>query len=205
MKKPEPPLTRREMRRELARLLRAFAHMLEARTDAEGDAPPRPRRARQRPAASRIGPMSGVAVWCGGADDPSRWSAGPGTIGRMGDKYYAHEKFGAAVRYLSVNDGARRDLLRDARGFFSAITEADLPPESSAIDDFRSLNTRMTWADDKTGEGTVPATLALITEDEARAIAGLIVDIYSSLTYAIFDAQRKGERWGAHHETRTPG
>lgn len=117
----------------------------------------------------------------------------------MGNKYYAHEKFGSAVSYLAVNDGPRRNLLREARRRFTAVTEADMPPGSQAVADFRSLNTRMTWAEDTTGEGTLPATLALISEEEARAIADLIVEIYSSLTHAIFAAQRDGERWNAEH------
>ncbi len=117
----------------------------------------------------------------------------------MGDKYYAYEKFSSAVRYLAVHDGPRRELLLEARRHFTPITEADLPPDSETITDFRSLMERMTRARDSTGEGTIPATLKLISEDEARAIADLIVDIHSSLTHAIFTAQRNGEPWGTHH------
>jgi hypothetical protein len=116
----------------------------------------------------------------------------------MGDKYYAHQKFAAAVRILAVNGGPRREVLNEARLEFGPITETDLPPESLALEDFRSLRARLKGAIGSSGTGAAPARLAL-SEDEARAIALLIVNIYSELTQAIIKAQQNGERWGAHH------
>jgi len=115
----------------------------------------------------------------------------------MGDKYYAFEKFSSAVRLLAVNDGPRRGLLRDAYSSFSPIIEKDLP--DSAVESFREIERRLNAAEDTTGEGTVPATLRLLDVDEARSIAGLIVDVHGWLARAIFDAQKTGERFGAHH------
>jgi hypothetical protein len=117
----------------------------------------------------------------------------------MGDKYYAHSKFCSAVRHLAVHDGSRREHLREARAHFSPVTEADMPTEEAA-DEFRELMRRLTWAEDKTGEGTIPATLAVIDDSEARSIAAAIVDLCSILENAVIHAQRNGEPWGTHHE-----
>lgn len=117
----------------------------------------------------------------------------------IGDKYYAYEKFGTSVRHLAVHDGPRRELMLETYRCFSAVGEADMPSDCDAADDFRSLMTRMTSAGDTTGQGTVLATLATMSDDEACAIAGLILDIYSTLANAIISAQRNGEHWGRHH------
>jgi hypothetical protein len=115
----------------------------------------------------------------------------------MGDKYYAWEKFGTAVRILATSDGPWRDRLRDAYTSICSLSEEDFPPD--AVADYRSLIARMTWAQAKAGEGTIPATLALISDTEASALAGLFVDIEGRLVDAIIDARAEGEPWGTHH------
>jgi hypothetical protein len=117
----------------------------------------------------------------------------------MGDKYYAHEKFASAVRYLAVHDGTRRSVLREARARFTAVSDTDMPTEEAA-EEFRALMRRLTWAEDTTGEGTIPATIAAMDDSEARAIAGAIVDLCFTLENAIKHALINGERWGTHHE-----
>ncbi len=114
----------------------------------------------------------------------------------MGDKYYAYEKFSSAVRHLATTDERWSERLRGAYRHVSPLGAADMPP--SALADYRRLIVRMTWAESK-GEGTLPATLALISDREARAIASLFDDVLACLAHAIFDAQRSGEGWGAHH------
>ena len=120
----------------------------------------------------------------------------------MGDIYWAHEKFGAAVRYLAVYGGPRRDLLSEARSMFSPITENDLP--QSAIEDFRAINHHLTFAEDTTGEGTVIASLKAMSEADARAIANLIVSVYVCIQLAIFDAHLKGERLHTQRDGTEP-
>ena len=117
----------------------------------------------------------------------------------MGDKYYAHEKFCAAVRHLAVSDGSRRDNLLEARREFSPVSDGDMPTLELA-EEFRALMKRLTWAADTTGEGTIPATIAAMDDGEARAIAGAIVDICFTLENAVKHALMNGERWGTHHE-----
>jgi hypothetical protein len=117
----------------------------------------------------------------------------------MGDKYYAHEKFCSAVRHLAISDGSRRDHLLEAHRCFVGVSDTDMPTEEVA-EEFRALTKRLTWAEDTNGQGTIPATLAVIDDGEARAIASAIVDIRSALEHSIIDAQKNGERWGAHHE-----
>ena len=114
------------------------------------------------------------------------------------DKYYAWEKFGAAVRALATSDGPWSRRLDNAYGEFHAAGEDDMPDEETKSI-YRQLIARLTWAEDTTGKGTLPATLDKISDTEARGIASLIKDIESSLAHAIIDAQRKGEQWGTHH------
>ena len=114
----------------------------------------------------------------------------------MGDKYYAWEKFASAVRHLATTDGPWRERLRDAWRYISPIDKGDLPDDAQPY--YQALIARMTWAE-STGEGTLHATLALISDTEARAIAALFKDVESALAHAVIDAQRKGERWGAQH------
>jgi hypothetical protein len=119
--------------------------------------------------------------------------------GGNGDKYYALEKFDQAMRHLATSDGPWRERLRDAYRHISPLGEEDMPPGAeTTLRDYRALIARMTWAESK-GEGTLPATLALISDQEARAIAALFADVECGLAHAVIDAQRKGERWGAHH------
>lgn len=120
----------------------------------------------------------------------------------MGDKYYAYEKFGSAVRHLATTSGDIRERLREARAKFSPITEGDLPT-TEAREALRAINARLNWAE-STGQGTLPATLALITEQEGCAIAGLISDVEGMLAFAIIEAQKNGEPWGKHHDDDNP-
>jgi len=114
------------------------------------------------------------------------------------DKYYAWEKFGSAVRVLAMSEAPMPERVQEAQGCFFMISEADMPNEDAAKD-YRSLMTRMTSATPKGDEGTIAATMAVTSAAEARALAGLIVDIEDSLARAIIEAARKGEKWGEHH------
>jgi hypothetical protein len=111
--------------------------------------------------------------------------------GIMGDKYYAREKFASAVRDLATSDGSWSERLGEAQSHVSPVTVADMPPE--AVENYRALVARMTRA---RGEGP---TLALISDMEARAIAGLFCDVAVDLASEVIDVQRNGERGGAHH------
>lgn len=99
----------------------------------------------------------------------------------MGDTAYAFEKFTSAVRTLATTDGPRREVLREAYRHISPLSESDFPSNSEVLEDYRALTQRLTHASDTTGEGTLVATLRTMSDQEACSLAGLFVDIRSSL------------------------
>jgi hypothetical protein len=97
-----------------------------------------------------------------------------------GDPHYAAEKFAVAVHRMAVSEKPLRERLYDAHREFTAVGEEDFPDGSEVRADFVGLMARMTWAESK-GAGTLPATLALVSDSEARRLAQLVCDIDSRL------------------------
>ena len=121
---------------------------------------------------------------------PPAWP-GPGA----GDMYYAAEKFGSALRHLATSDDAWEERLTGAFQYISPVSAADMPPD--ALDDYSELVARSNWAP-STGRGTRQATLAVVTDQQARCIAGLFADVSCRLDSACTAAQLRGERYGTH-------
>jgi hypothetical protein len=103
---------------------------------------------------------------------------------------YADEKFSVAVRTLAISEEPMRQRIRDAYRSFTAVGPEDFPEGSSVRADYVALMARMTWAEDKTGQGTIPATLAVISDDECRRLADLICDIHTGIQSEIEDGTR---------------
>jgi hypothetical protein len=93
---------------------------------------------------------------------------------------YAEEKFSTAVYAMAVSEAPLRQRIRQAHESFCAVGEEDFPEGSSALSDYRALMARTTWAENK-GQGTIPATLAVISDLECRRLAQLICDVHSGI------------------------
>jgi hypothetical protein len=118
------------------------------------------------------------------------------------DMSYAHEKFSSAVHEMAVSELPIRERVRNAHTAFIAVCEDDLPADARV--DFVALMARMTWAEDKTGEGTVAATLRLVSDGEARSLARLICDIDTRIEHAMFGGERQAGRLeGKRERART--
>jgi hypothetical protein len=98
---------------------------------------------------------------------------------------YAAEKLGEAVDIMATSDLPMRQRLRDAHFEFCAVQEEDFPKGVRA--DWRALMARMTWAADQ-GAGTIAATLGVVSGEECRRLAQLIVDLSGTLEMALQDA-----------------
>ncbi len=111
-----------------------------------------------------------------------------------GDMHYAHEKLTSAVYGMAVSTEPLRDRVLSAWLGFHTIDEGDLPEDAHA--DFRSLMTRMTWTTPKGDEGTIGATLALVSDEEAARLAQLICDLACRVDSTLLHAARLDEIGG---------
>jgi hypothetical protein len=103
--------------------------------------------------------------------------------------WYAHEKFQTAVHALAASDAPIRERVREANRIITPVSSSDLPSDAAA--DLVAFRTRTGWAEDKTGKGTLPATLALISDVEARRLLQLVCDIDSSVTAELLRLARQ--------------
>jgi hypothetical protein len=94
---------------------------------------------------------------------------------------YASGKFASAVHGMAVSQAPLRERLYRAWLEFHVIHEGDFPEGSSVRSDFVALDTRLSWADDQSGRGTLLATLAVISDQECRRLVQLVCDVHTGI------------------------
>ena len=94
---------------------------------------------------------------------------------------YAYEKFLIAVDGLVRGDDDLRTRLRDA--YVGSLLHVELNdlPEGDLRDTVKGIQEDLTWATPKGDEGSVAATVALLDELEAGAIAKRIFETFLKL------------------------
>ena len=103
----------------------------------------------------------------------------------FGPLQYAATKFAVAVSMMAVSELPMRERIHEAyREFAPAMFFAKGMPERLGAG-LKALVARMSWAENKDGRGTLPATLALISDVECRRIARMITDLSCDLESAL--------------------
>jgi len=95
--------------------------------------------------------------------------------------HYAAEKFAVAVHEMAVSEAPLRQRIRDAWDQFHPVGEEDFPEGSTVRSEFVALRARTTWCEGKNGEGTLDATLAVISDRECRRLVHLICDVHTGI------------------------
>lgn len=117
--------------------------------------------ARKRPATKRR-PTSAIPAW----NDPI---------------WYAREKLDAARATLATSREPNiRARLYAAVNEMHGLLDTDLPPPIAKA--LALFWMRLTWAEDTTGKGTLPATLKHISEDECYRLARKLYEIADDVT-----------------------
>jgi hypothetical protein len=114
-------------------------------------------------------------------DDAAREAADLASYERTTTEY-ALERIGDAVRLMAINDIPLRARVTGALAHISALMVGDVPEASRAI--FRTLEARSTWATCK-GDGTLAATLGVVSSGEVAQLAELICDLHASVVDAL--------------------
>jgi hypothetical protein len=109
-------------------------------------------------------------------------------------------KLGAAVVHLATSDAPIRDRLRRAGAMIGPVSENDFPEGSSTRAALCAWRARTSWAESK-GEGTLPATLALVSDQEAHALARLLVDVASGAQSDLEFHLRQALHWAERRVT----
>jgi hypothetical protein len=128
-------------------------------------------------------------VYTARTQDASKGPSSAGLPGPTGDLNYAAEKFASALRMMATSELPLRQRLREARACAGPVSEHDLPEPARTV--FKAFNARITWAA-STGEGTCPATLAIVSDGEVRALAGALVDLAFEVSDAVLRAASGG-------------
>src|SRR5262245_64046584 len=100
---------------------------------------------------------------------------------------YAHEKLRQAMRSLATGSGGLHERLREA-GLILIRLKPDDFPDKDLRRIFTGLLDDLTYAEPQRGEARISATLRVTSDEDARAIAGRIIDLYHKIDYTIFCA-----------------
>lgn len=109
----------------------------------------------------------------------------------MADLNYVWEKFSTAI-YSLVGSGPMQERLRSAYLSFHPVRVSDFDNDPEMQADYREIMDRLTaQAEGYPGEGKVPSTLRQMNDEEADAIADLILDFCFSVARGRIEEARK--------------
>lgn len=94
------------------------------------------------------------------------------------DAELALDTVGEAVRLLAVNDIPLRARVTGALVHLAPLAPEDFPPSTRAL--FVQLQARSTWGV-STGNGTIVATVDLVSDHEVSQLAELVCDLHTAL------------------------
>lgn len=98
---------------------------------------------------------------------------------------YAAQKFEAAVHAMATSSRSIQDRLRTAATTWIAV-KADDFPEGQLREGLLALQRELNSEPAKADEGTLNATLRIMTDDKAERIAQLVVDLSAALQRALY-------------------
>jgi hypothetical protein len=94
---------------------------------------------------------------------------------------YVREKLAQAVRALAIEEGTLRQRLFAAALATSTLQPRDFGDDESRVE-FGAIREMLTRHEARAGEGRVGATLARMSDDEARSVATRILELDARLT-----------------------
>jgi len=88
------------------------------------------------------------------------------------------------MRSLATGSGGLHERLRDA-GLILIRLKPDDFPDKDLRRIFTGLMDDLTYAEPQRGEARISATLRVTSDEDARAIAGRIIDLYHKIDYLL--------------------
>jgi hypothetical protein len=93
---------------------------------------------------------------------------------------YAHEKLMMAVRALATGVGPLQGRLADAALLLIRLQPDDFPKDLRRI--FEGVLDDLSFADAQGDEGQIAATMKITSDEDARAIAGRIFNLFVEMS-----------------------
>ncbi|MER9278768.1 hypothetical protein [Mesorhizobium sp. M0522] len=102
---------------------------------------------------------------------------------------YALEKFTAVTGMMATSSGRLQERLHSAYLTFHPVQERDFPTdEMKSL--YREIMERLTVVKDPDA-GYVPATLAVMSDDEAKVLADHVYDLYDRVRRHVEEDRRR--------------